>query len=201
MKVHDVFFWCACFFLIGVLVASVASGFENQYLFFVLAALLISVFILFVRSFYNQPLSRGKAALSLMMLMILIGGVYYFAFDFYQKDEVLKFGEKINFTGVIRDVKFGLENQKIRIGEIQITDQRYPEFEYGDKVSVDGIIKEIPEEWQGYFSKEDIFGLMGFPKMELISQNNGSAIKAGLLKINLAIQDSFKKVLPLEKAT
>ena len=42
---------------------------------------------------------------------------------------------------------------------------------------------------------------MGFPKMELISQNNGSAIKAGLLKINLAIQDSFKKVLPLEKAT
>src|SRR3989344_5601973 len=154
MKVNDVFFWCACFFLIGVLVASIASGFERQYLIFGLVVLLIGVFIFFVQNFNHGMLSRGIAALSLVMF---IGGAYYFAHDFYQKDEVLKFGEKINFTGVIRDVKFGLENQKIRIGEIQITAQRYPEFEYGDKVSVDGIIK--------------------------------------------AIQDSFKKVLPLEKAT
>ena len=197
MKVHDVFFWCACFFLIGVLVASIASGFERQYLIFGLVVLLIGVFIFFVQNFNHGMLSRGIAALSLVMF---IGGAYYFAHDFYQKDEVLKFGEKINFTGVIRDVKFGLENQKIRIGEIQITAQRYPEFEYGDKVNVDGAIKEIPEDWQGYFSKEDVFGLMSFPKIELISKNNGSAIKAGLLKINLAIQNSFKKVLPLEKA-
>ena len=68
--------------------------------------------------------------------------------------------EKVILTGVVREIEYGLESQKIRIGEVQVTTQRYPEYAYGDQLKIEGMLKKIPDDRQGYFSKEDIFALM-----------------------------------------
>lgn len=190
MKLHSYFFWAASFFLTGVLIASIFSSWLVSFW----PAFLLTIFICLLFLFL------GKKILALLAIFMVLGSAYYFLYDFYQKDEILEFGKKVDVIGVIREVKTGLSSQKIRIGEIQITAQRYPAFEYGDEVEVEGTIKEIPEEQRGYFSKEGIFGLMSFPKITLLSKNKSSFIKSGLLKINFFIQESFKKVMPQEKA-
>lgn len=190
MRIHDVAFWFACFFLAGVLVASVTFNWASRIWPAVLFAALAAAIFLFL----------DKKIFAVLALFMIVGSVYYFLFDFYQKDEVLEFGKKLTVNGVVRDVEVGLSSQKIRIGEIQITAPRHPVFEYGDELRAKGVIEAVPEEWRSYFSKEDIFGLMGFPTIELVSKNKGSVVKAALLRINNSIRESFKKVLPLEKA-
>src|SRR3989338_9882779 len=147
MRAHNIFFWAVSFFLIGVLAASSVGGFERAWLIVLAIGILIPAILFFI----------GNKSQAIFALAIIIGGFYYLAYDLAQKDEVFAFGEKVILTGVVREIEYGLESQKIRVGEVQVTTQRYPEYAYGDQLKIEGMLKKIPDDRRGYFSKEDIF--------------------------------------------
>jgi len=190
MRADKIFFWATCCFLLGVLLASMADSWALSFW----LPILIGCLIVFVILFLGKPLP------ALLAVFIVIGAGYYAFYDFYQKDEVWEFTKPIVINGIVREVKSGLSSQKLKVGEIQITTSRYPIWDYGDEVRVEGVIKKVPDEWRGYFAKEDIFGLMNFPKITLVAKNQGSPLKAALLKLNIFIRYALKKVLPPEKA-
>src|SRR3989338_2086615 len=101
---------------------------------------------------------------------------------------------------MIKKVEQRLNSQKIIVGDIQITANRYPLYEYGNKIIAKGTIKKPAGEWEGYFSKEGIAGLMQFPEIILIAKNTGSPIKKTLYGIKSFFETSYKRVLPFEQA-
>lgn len=197
MRIHEIFFWAACFFLLGVLIASGTSGFEQKFFISALSASLIISTLFFLSLSQYKLLSHVIAVLSLVMFL---GAGYYFLFDYFKQDPKIIFGKIVEFTGVITEVEQRLNSQKLVLGNIQITTSRYPEFEYGDKIKSVGVVKKPEGEFANYFDKEGVAGVMSFPKIELISKGNGSAIKAALFKIRSFFETSFKKVLPFEQA-
>ncbi|MBI2024591.1 MAG: ComEC/Rec2 family competence protein [Candidatus Harrisonbacteria bacterium] len=196
MKLHEIFFWTTCFFLAGVFIASIAIGFEQ-------ARFITTVVILLIFSiafFYRQTLPYGAV---FIVLVMFLGAGYYFIFDVMNNPGDVPFGQKVKITGIIVEAEQRLNSQKLVIESaerLQITAGRYPKFDYGDRVQVEGIIEKINPEWQGYFSKEGIAGLVSFPKIELIAKNQGSPIKAALFSVKEYFEESYRKVLPLEKA-
>lgn len=198
MKLHTIFFWSACFFLTGVLIASATSGFKQRFLVSALL-ILLAISVLLVLSFSKyELLSRVIAVLSVFMFL---GAGYYFVFDYLKQDQKIIFDQKVEFTRVITKAEQRLNSQILRTGNIQITAQRYPEFEYGDKIKIIGVIKMPEGDFANYFKKEGVAGLVSFPKIELISKNNGSPVKTALFKIKSFFESSFKKVLPFDQAT
>ncbi len=136
-----------------------------------------------------------------VVLAMFLGAAYYFTFDYFQKDDGIIFDRKVEFSRIITEAEQRLNSQKLVVDDIQITTSRYPQFDYGDKIKIIGVIKKPGGEFENYFSKEGIAGLMPFPTIELISKNNGSSVKAELFKIKSFFASSFKKVLPFKQAT
>ncbi len=206
MKLHDIFFWFACFFLAGVFVASVASNFAHQYLIAGLAIPLIIAAFFFARSFSSagkQPaLCYSIVPVSLVVVVVsMVAGVIYFsAFDYFKTNRNVPLGQKVEFSGIIREAEQRLNSQKLVIENIQIITGRYPAFNYGDEIKVVGVIKKPEAEFVNYYKKEGIVGVAGFPEIELVSQGNGSPVKAALLRVKAFFESSFKKVLPFDQA-
>ncbi len=173
----------------GVFIASVASGFSSAYL---ISALSIGIVATVVFYF--------KKSLLVFMLAVILGSGYYFVFSSVSRGPGLIFGKKVELTGVVQEAEQRLNSQKLVINNIQLTTPRYPEFEYGDLIKAAGVINPPDEKFAGYFKKEGIDGLMQFPKLELVSKNHGSPLKAALLKIKKFFVSAYKKVLPFNKA-
>lgn len=197
MRLHEIFFWTTCFFLAGVFVASVFSGFQQPHLIVALVTILLVVGIFLFRHFLFPVSSRVMTLLSLVMFL---GAGYYFAFDYFQQDSKIIFGQKVEFTGTVTEAEQRINSQLLRLDNIQLTTSRYPEFEYGDRIKAVGVVKKPEGEFVNYFKKEGVAGLMSFPQIEFLSKNNGSSVKAALFKIKAFFESSFKKVLPFEQA-
>jgi len=198
MRLADVFFWFASFFIGGLLIASVANGFREAFWISLLAILLAGAAVFFA----------GKIKISVFALAAILGAGYFFLADAKLQD--IPFGKKVELSGIIVEAEQRLNSQKLIVAFdpkpsegtilIQIATSRYPEFEYGDRVKAVGVIKSIEGEWERYFKKEGVAGLMQFPKIEFISKNNGSPVKAKLLRIKKFFESSYKNVLPFEQA-
>ncbi len=194
MKLHDIFFWLACFFLAGVLIASVTSGLTAPY--FPAAAAIVAICAtLFI---------FDKRLLAALGLSMFLGAAFYFFSDSLSLKREIVFDQKVEFTGIIREAEQRISSQMLRVGNartrIQIVTSRYPSFEYGDEIKIRGVIKSPEGEWAWYFKKEGVAGLVSFPEIELISKDSGSPIMAALFKIKGFFKESFKKVLPFEQA-
>ena len=190
MKLYEVFFWGACFFLAGVFIASVVYKFSQAYLAAAMMILIVAAIFLVFRRY-------SLAAFSVFMIL---GEVYYFAHDFYQQKTSVVFGQQIEIVGIISKAETRLNSQVLVIDDIQVAAPRYPVWEYGDRVAIEGIIKKPQAEFENYYAKEGIAGLMSFPKIQLVSKGQGSRIKAPLFKIKSHFENSYKKVLPFEQA-
>lgn len=197
MKIHEIFFWSACFFLAGVLIASIANEFEQRFLISALF-IILAISVLFALSFLQYtPLPRGVVVLGLVMFL---GAGYYFAFDYFQKDQKIIFDQKVELTGTITEAEQRINSQILRLDNIQIATSRYPEFEYGDRIKAIGIVKKPEGEFANYFKKESVAGIMSFPKIEVLSHAKAPSVKGTLFKIKKYFETSFKKVLPFNQA-
>jgi competence protein ComEC len=202
MRIYDIAFYIAGFFIFGVLLASLKLSF----LIILAAAALMAVLFLFIGYFKKSMKSFWLAGLC---LVIIPGAFYYFWRDVYQvKNLNIAFDEKINFQGlVIKNPERG-NQQKLTValqppssGNILIKLQPYPGFDYGDLINFEGVIKRPkPVSYADYLAKEGIFGTIAFPKTELIAKNQGSAIKSFLFKFKEKIVINFQKTLPPEKS-
>lgn len=200
MKLHEVFFWAISFFLVGVLVASITYGFSQVYAITGLVIFLLAAIVWLLK---RPALSLGIALVCFSFL--ILGVTYYFLFNHFQKPTGILFDQKVRLTGIIVEAEQRLETQKLVVRsendvKIGITTQRYPAYEYGEKISVEGIISQPKNEFRGYYLKEGIAGTMSYGKITVLEKRQGSPIKAALFEIRGFVDSSYKKVLPLEKA-
>lgn len=163
---------------------------------------------------------------------ILILSIALFIFSFslgvlrYEiKDKQTKYvnlenslGQKVNIKGIILDEP-SIKDQGVQLivkedsgAKILISAGLFPEFRYGDLISVTGKL-EKPENFQtdngkefdyiGFLAKEDIFYKIDFAQTQIISSGNGSFLKEKLFafknnfisRINLLIKEPESSLL------
>jgi len=172
MKIHDLFFWLASFFLIGVFFASLINLLGA-----VVAALLLAVIFLFF----------DKRSLAALALFVIVGAGYYWFFDYRQNQKPLQ------PEGTITVIKLHQNYQELIVaGQLKIIAPRQPQYQYGDYIKAEGEIKK--SRWPL------LRGRMSYPKIKVIAKNQGHRLKATLINFRLAFENNLKKVLPIEKA-
>ena len=115
-------------------------------------------------------------------------------------------GEVMNFQGLIVNnpaptgnyqnlyVKTKLAGADV---EALVKTARYPSYEYGDLVIVNGAVKNPePESYAQYLAKERISAVVSYPQMKLVSADKGSPFKAFLFDFKNSVVDHFGRMLP-----
>lgn len=207
MFIHDIAFYAILFFLFGVLFAS----FKISLPIIIFCSLLVSVIILFSSAFgvfKSFPVLRARWIAGLL-LIIIVGAFYYIQFDKSQTEEIkIIFNKKSVFEGIIvKYPKYG-NNQDLIIelnapysGRVLLKSRPYPQYKYGDKIKFEGIIeKPEPIDYANYLSKEGVFGLIAFPKIDLLARGQASAVKSALFRLKKNVVGIFQKTLPPPKA-
>ncbi len=192
-----VFIWS---FIFGILV----SSFVYIAPLFSLLMLVISVAI-----FISQRLYLGKVEGEIMILVLLIlafslGALRYAIKDFHMEEMPV-------FTGIVvsepevreKNIRFVFKSDN---GEkVLVSTNLYSDIKYGDEIKIDGKLEKPgiietsdagrPFDYGAYLSKDDIYYTMSFAQVNVISRDNGSAVKAGLLKIKGSFVNKMKSVL------
>jgi len=196
MPLYDKAFWFISFFLVGVLFASSTSFSDTVFIAGLVAIAIGAAFFVF-----------GKKWLALLSIGIFLGSGYYVFYDVRTRDIAIPFDEKTTVTGLITKVSTGLEKQSLVIklndplrGRIRVTAPRYPEWNYGDVVTVEGTIRRPDESFAERLAKDGIFGTTIFADIKLVRSGEGSLLKSKLLSIKHFTESAFRRALPPEKA-
>ncbi|MBI5306619.1 ComEC/Rec2 family competence protein [Candidatus Wolfebacteria bacterium] len=203
MRIHDIFFYLASFFLIGVFIAS----FKISFAIVVLFAFLTATFFLFL---YFLKRNTHFIYFSVLSLFIIVGAFYHNLYSAKQIQSVnIPFGEKIIFNGIMVNYpQKERSSQKLTIniqppysGKIFAVVKPYPSYDYGDLIQFEGAIKKPESQWYADYSvKDGVFGVLNYPKNDLIDKNKASQIKTKLFKLKSGIIAIFQKTLSPEKA-
>ncbi|MBU6389783.1 ComEC/Rec2 family competence protein [Patescibacteria group bacterium] len=205
---------CLVFFLIGVGVASVRPVQAPTFVIYALIALLL----------VGVWLVRSKRAVSVQVLLLgfLIGWcltglwrVHHFS--------TYRYGSAYRFTGVITEpadiratsqllsvlpdqaIAEGLDS-KLRRTLIRIRAPRYPTYQYGDRLSVAGVI-DRPEPFSGfnyplYLERYQIYGeITRSPHIEKIGSGYGNRFSAWLYGIRQSTEDRIAHTLSEPEAS
>jgi len=201
MRIYDSAFYAIIFFLAG----DFLSGFGLKFSAIILiAALIVALFL--ITGFIKK--NNKLFWFSFLSLFIAVGAFYYFAFESYQyKSARINFNQVINFQGVVVDDVDQNNSQKLTIklqspfsGKISVQTRPLPNFNYGDLIEFNGVIKEPSQDAGTYLLKDGILGVSQFPQTKLIATDKGNFIKAALLSFKEKIINIFQKILPDKQA-
>jgi competence protein ComEC len=91
-------------------------------------------------------------------------------------------------------------------GRILVLTELFPQYRYGDKISIQGHLEEPASfevntgrvfDYPAYLAKDGIYFQMFYPRIEIISRGEGgSAIKQALFGLKNAFMDNIRLVLP-----
>lgn len=204
MPVYDSFFYGALFFLFGVFCASFGFGFTALFITIVIAFIGLSLW------FYKRK--KYFLVFSFLAVFIPIGAFYYGFFDARSNRiiEQIEFNKKMDISGVvISDPEIVGGSQKAVVEtnnppklRLLVTFSRMPELSYGNILDLSGVIeKPEPAYYDAYLKKDGVYGVMQFPKFQILESGGGSKIKEFLFGIKNRFIDSFKMVLPQREAT
>ncbi len=119
-------------------------------------------------------------------------------------------GQKIAIEGVIQeepDIRENSTRLTVKVGEekLLVIVKKYPEFEYGEKVSLQGKIV-LPEnfanengrefDYVSYLAKEGIFYEMPFPKVEVLALRQGNPLLSFLYSLKKRMSEKVSSLLP-----
>jgi len=203
MTSSQILFYLCIFFIAGIFAASFFKfPFVFLLLILILSLILISIF----------PKSRSILFFAFCVLFFAFGIFrYQNYFSKIQNQEIKNFvGKEISILGIVDDepkireksIIFPLRTEK---GKILVKAKRYPEFEYGEKVKITGVLKE-PEakdsfNWKNYLLKDGILVEMDFPKIEKTGENFGNPIKKFSIFLKKKIEEVIRENLsPLHSA-
>ena len=116
-----------------------------------------------------------------------------------KKENVVLIGEIIAEPDVRKsNVKLTISPQELE-GKILVTANRYPEYQYGDRLKISGELlnpQEIEDfSYKDYLAKDGIFSVMYYPKTELLEENQGNFIFAGILNFKNKLRESIYRNL------
>jgi competence protein ComEC len=198
MTLSKILFYSSLSFILGIFIAS----FFHFSFSFVFSVLILSFILIF--SFFKHQ------KILILGFCVLFFGLGIFRFQSYflkaQNQEIKRLvGKKISIVGIIskepqikeKTSVFELKTEK---GKILVKAKRYPEFEYGEKIKIEGILKEIDKEnsfnWKNYFLKDGILVEMNFPKIEKTGENLVNPIKKFSIFLKKKIEKIAKENLP-----
>lgn len=151
--------------------------------------------------------------------LFLVAGIWR-----YQKAELKVFnnelrkyndsGETVTLTGVVMaepDIREKTQRFTIKIkstedgpllteGKVLVTANRFPEYQYGDKLKIIGKLKSPMQDIDGfnyknYLKKDGIYSVIYWPKIELLEKNQGNWIFAKILQFKEKLGESIYKNL------
>lgn len=184
MKLHDIAFYAALFFIIGI----GAAGFHiNIWLTLSFAAVLGFVLI------------HSKRTFIAVCVIAVFSGYLYFNFYEVRKDETFPIGEEIVFEGeVYKNPEHRQKSQAIDIdirhpykGYIRIYTDPLPRFEYGEVLKISGVVEKSPS---------GRLNIVSFPEIERIGNIETSSIKKYLFEFKDRMVQNINSVLSPEEA-
>ena len=102
--------------------------------------------------------------------------------------------------------------EKIFKSKILITRWKYPEYKYGDKLKITGVLKE-PQifktsptssdsvfDYKKYLAKDGIYATMYSPRVRFMGEGFGSSVMATLFSVKTALKKSIARILPVPQA-
>lgn len=147
------------------------------------------------------------AALS---FFIAVGAIYSSARSESFAQKFIPNGGTFNFQGlVINDPAPQGSSQNLYVQtklsgadvKILVKAARYPEYHYGDLITINGAVKKPePESYAQYLAKEGISAVVSYPKVDLIAENKGSPFKSALFDFKNSVVQKFGEVLPSEES-
>jgi len=110
--------------------------------------------------------------------------------------------KSIKLTIEVEEISSEQDSQEIK-GRVLVTIWRYPEYQYGDRLKITGKLetpKEFPDfNYKDYLSKDGIYSLIYFPKIELLENeiDGGptSIIYGKVLEIKQKLRESIEQNL------
>lgn len=217
MTLSKIFFLSSFSFISGVFLSS----------FFKISfplILVLSIFALFSISIFW----REKEILVFgFCILFFISGIFRFQMIFAENEkiQIRKFNDSdigITLVGTVvsepeledKIQKLILEVQEIWVSEkisttkkekVYILTNKYPLYQYGDKLRVSGKLENPPKignfDWQKYLEKEKIFSQMKFPEIELIEKNQGNFILAKIFDLKERMRKIIHRNLPFPQST
>ncbi len=214
---QDRVFYAVCFgFILGVLLRSFLL--VNLYVIILIGVIALVCVIFFTFISKNKCLPAGRQGV-LFGIFILVFSIGVFRFQMVDVSALSIFEsqikQKTSFSGEIIDEPTITENNQKLTVEIEKNNNKTiillstnldEEFKYGDEINFEGTLKK-PEnfitdqgknfDYVNYLRKDGIFYVMRYPKIEIISSDNGNFIKNALFyvkdeflsKMNLAIRE------------
>jgi len=94
--------------------------------------------------------------------------------------------------------------------KVLVTVWKYPEYDYGDKLKIQGKLEEpgifegLPRSelallrdfnYKDYLAKDGILAVMNFPEVELVEKNQGNFLKKTLISFRQKLEESLNKTL------
>ena len=120
---------------------------------------------------------------------------------------------EVVFIGVVdKEADVREKSMKLTINEVEVDSQRiegkilvtvgkYPRYEYGDKLRIEGTL-EFPEEfpdfnYKEYLIKDGVYSVSYYPDIELLGKNQGNLILSGILHLKEKLREViFKNLSP-----
>jgi competence protein ComEC len=141
--------------------------------------------------------------------LLFIGGVFLNSLTIKLESQELKkyFNKEVNLIGVVvQEPDKGEKTTKLIVQpvnakeKILITKWPYPQYEYGDKLKITGLLKE-PQffedfNYKDYLAKDGIFGVMYQPQIGLLEKNNANRLKSFLIAVKNKMTDGLNRIMP-----
>jgi competence protein ComEC len=176
-------------------------------------AVLAMVFIIIATLNWGK---RPALVIGLAGLIMLTGAVR-FKLDYSQNDLAQFYGQKISATGVVveepdlRPDKTYLTVGHLIINNVAIhskilmTVQRFPQYQYGQKLNFEAKIieaKEFPDfSYKDYLSRFGIDAVAYYPMITLVSGNFGNPVKLGILQLKQKFVENINQTLSEPQAS
>ena len=202
MKIYDLFFWAAAFFLLGALAASFVKSFALAAAGVLAAALLFAVlsFVFEKKNFF---------AFSFLIFFAFAGFSHYHFYSAARSGYEITFDKRAVFEGVVvSDPDRGGDYQKFilnleggQAGRVLAEVDRFPTVRYGDRLKIKGVAKKpFSDSYAAYLRKDSVFGTLNGAGFEIVAENQASKARRALFLLKEKAEDNFRAVLPSEEA-
>ena len=183
MHLHDIAFYVALFFIIGI----GAASFGINIWLALFAALVVAFTVVSPKKF------------AAVFILITFLGFFYFNFYTVSQSENIPFGQESSLEGIVfRQPKHGLKSEQVDIrlnppheGEVRIYSEPGVRFSYGDVLEIKGVVEKSPT---------GRLNIASFPEITIIERGSGNILKGSLFKLRNSMISNLNEVLPPQHA-
>lgn len=197
MTASQIFLYLCLAFIVGIFLNSIL--YLSQPL--MLGILILGILLISVFWEYKKLVVIG------FCLLILMGGAWR-----HRGAELrIIFPEErdITFVGIIigepdiraNNIKLILKSEEVK-GKVSVTTNRYPEYQYGDKLKISGKLQTPPApegregfNYRNYLAKDGIFAVIYWPEIELAGRGFGNPIMSSLFTFKNRFQETCQKFI------